>query len=124
MRVLVAGDGGYVGAVLVPFLCTAGHEIDGLDLGVYEGCDLGPAPTDASARIPADVTDVTAESSTDRPMTTSRHRVSYGYAGSANCFRSALPVRCCAANTALGPWRQEPTPHILAIDAVVMSCSA
>ena len=44
MRVLVAGDRGYIGAVLVPFLRAAGHEVDGLDLGLYEGCDLGPAP--------------------------------------------------------------------------------
>ena len=43
MRVLVAGDRGYIGAVLVPFLRAAGHEVDGLDLGLYEGCDLGPA---------------------------------------------------------------------------------
>ena len=43
MRVLVAGDRGYIGAVLVPFLREAGHEVDGLDLGLYEGCDLGPA---------------------------------------------------------------------------------
>ena len=43
MRVLVAGDRGYIGAVLVPFLRAAGHEVDGLDLGLYEGCDLGAA---------------------------------------------------------------------------------
>jgi nucleoside-diphosphate-sugar epimerase len=43
MRVLVTGDRGYIGAVLVPFLRAAGHEVDGLDLGLYEGCDLGPS---------------------------------------------------------------------------------
>lgn len=43
MRVLVAGDRGYIGAALVPFLRAAGHEVGGLDLGLYEGCDLGPA---------------------------------------------------------------------------------
>ena len=43
MRVLVAGNRGYIGAVLVPFLRTAGHDVGGLDLGLYEGCDLGPA---------------------------------------------------------------------------------
>ena len=43
MRVLVAGDRGYIGAVLVPFVRAAGHEVDGLDLGLYEGCDFGPA---------------------------------------------------------------------------------
>ena len=49
MRVLVAGDRGYIGAVLVPFLRAAGHEVDGLDLGLYEGCDLGPGPEDIGA---------------------------------------------------------------------------
>ncbi len=44
MRVLVAGDRGYIGTVLVPLLRAAGHEVEGLDLGLYEGCDLGPAP--------------------------------------------------------------------------------
>ncbi|MGO8885046.1 MAG: NAD-dependent epimerase/dehydratase family protein [Streptosporangiaceae bacterium] len=43
MRVLVAGDRGYIGAVLVPVLRAAGHQVHGLDLGWYEGCDLGPA---------------------------------------------------------------------------------
>jgi nucleoside-diphosphate-sugar epimerase len=57
MRVLVAGDRGYIGAILAPFLRAAGHEVDGLDLGLYEGCDLGPA-LDASLRPPCDMRDV------------------------------------------------------------------
>jgi len=59
LRVLVAGDRGYIGAVLVPFLRAAGHEVTGLDLGLYEGCDLGPAPEDPRWR-PQDVRDVQA----------------------------------------------------------------
>jgi nucleoside-diphosphate-sugar epimerase len=59
MRVLVAGDRGYIGVVLVPFLRAAGHEVDGLDVGLYEGCDLGPAPGDAGTRT-LDMRDVTA----------------------------------------------------------------
>jgi nucleoside-diphosphate-sugar epimerase len=59
MRVLVAGDRGYIGAVLVPFLREAGHQVDGLDLGLYEGCDLGPA-LEPSAGVPCDMRDVTA----------------------------------------------------------------
>jgi nucleoside-diphosphate-sugar epimerase len=43
MKVLVTGDRGYIGTVMVPFLRAAGHEVHGLDLGLYEGCDLGPA---------------------------------------------------------------------------------
>ena len=58
MRVLVAGDRGYIGVVLVPFLCAAGHEVDGLDLGLYEGCDLGPSAERASMRPACDIRDV------------------------------------------------------------------
>jgi len=57
VRVLVAGDRGYIGTVLVPFLRAAGHEVDGLDLGLYEGCDLGPGPEDAYSG-PRDMRDV------------------------------------------------------------------
>ena len=60
MRILVAGDGGYIGAVLVPFFQSAGHEVDGLDLGLYIGCDLGPAPQGANSRGTVDMRDVTA----------------------------------------------------------------
>jgi nucleoside-diphosphate-sugar epimerase len=60
VRVLVAGDGGYIGAVLVPFFQRAGHEVDGLDLGLYTGCDLGPALPGARSAGPVDMRDVTA----------------------------------------------------------------
>lgn len=58
MKILVAGDRGYIGAVLVPFLRAAGHEVDGLDLGLYEGCDLGAGPENHEGRSPADMRDV------------------------------------------------------------------
>lgn len=59
MRVLVAGDRGYIGAVLVPMFRAAGHEVQGLDTGLYEGCDLGtgPEPFTGARR---DIRDVTA----------------------------------------------------------------
>jgi nucleoside-diphosphate-sugar epimerase len=57
MRVLVAGDRGYIGAVLMPFLRAAGHEADGLDLGLYEGCDLGPAPVASGTYVSRDLRD-------------------------------------------------------------------
>ncbi len=64
MRVLVAGDGGYIGAVLVPYFQQAGHQVDGLDLGLYEGCDLGPGqPADGprgGTLLRSDMRDVTA----------------------------------------------------------------
>jgi len=57
VRVLVAGDRGYIGAVLVPFLRAAGHQVDGLDLGLYEGCDLGPPAPGMGLQPPRDMRD-------------------------------------------------------------------
>ena len=37
MQILVTGDRGYIGSVLVPFLRETEHVVDGLDLGLYEG---------------------------------------------------------------------------------------
>ena len=45
---------------MVPVLRAAGHEVDGLDLGLYDGCDLGPALPRAARRPRADMRDVTA----------------------------------------------------------------
>jgi nucleoside-diphosphate-sugar epimerase len=60
MRVLVAGDRGYIGAVLVPFLQAAGHQVDGLDVGLYEGCDFGAGPEGIGARPARDIRDAEA----------------------------------------------------------------
>ncbi len=37
MRVLVARDRDYIGAVLVPLLCAAGPQVGGLGFGLHEG---------------------------------------------------------------------------------------
>ena len=42
MKVLVTGWDGYIGAVMVPLLQAAGHDVVGLDSRLFEGCDLGP----------------------------------------------------------------------------------
>ncbi len=42
---------------MVPLLRSAGHQVDGLDLGLYEGCDLGSGIEDIGARPPADMRD-------------------------------------------------------------------
>ena len=60
MKVLVAGDRGYIGAILVPFLQGAGHQVDGLDVGLYEGCDFGVAPESIGARPALDIRDAEA----------------------------------------------------------------
>jgi nucleoside-diphosphate-sugar epimerase len=60
MRVLVPGDRGYIGAVLVPFMRAAGHEVVGLDVGWYDGCDFGDQPAGYEQRT-GDIRDVTPE---------------------------------------------------------------
>jgi len=46
MRVLVTGHQGYLGSVMVPVLRSHGHEVTGLDSGLFADCLLGPAPDD------------------------------------------------------------------------------
>ena len=60
MRVLVAGDGGYLGVVVVPFLRRAGHHVVGLDAGWYHGCDFGQVVIDYEQRA-GDIRDVRPE---------------------------------------------------------------
>jgi nucleoside-diphosphate-sugar epimerase len=60
MRVLVTGHEGYLGSVLVPVFTAAGHEVIGLDTGLFAECVLGPAPEPVPA-LRADIRDVSAE---------------------------------------------------------------
>jgi nucleoside-diphosphate-sugar epimerase len=58
VRVLVTGHDGYLGSVLAPFLRAHGHQVDGLDSGLFAGCGLAG---DAAAGLEgprADVRDV------------------------------------------------------------------
>jgi len=57
MRVLVTGHDGYIGTVLVPLFESAGHELVGLDSGLFSDCVFG---ADAVAReaIRKDIRDV------------------------------------------------------------------
>jgi nucleoside-diphosphate-sugar epimerase len=41
MRILVTGDKGYIGTVLVPMLIAEGHEVVGLDSDLYQRCTFG-----------------------------------------------------------------------------------
>jgi len=50
MKVVVTGHQGYIGAVMVPLLQGAGHEVVGLDIGWFEGCTLGEEPPPVPTR--------------------------------------------------------------------------
>jgi nucleoside-diphosphate-sugar epimerase len=54
VRVLVTGSNGYIGAVLVPLLVEAGHDVVGLDSSLFDECRFGPEP----APVPTMVMDV------------------------------------------------------------------
>jgi nucleoside-diphosphate-sugar epimerase len=59
MRVLITGHQGYLGTVMVPILQAAGHDVTGLDSGLFADCVLGPTPHDPPG-IRVDLRDVTA----------------------------------------------------------------
>jgi nucleoside-diphosphate-sugar epimerase len=64
MRVLVTGHEGYLGSVLVPLFTEAGHEVIGLDTGLFADCTLGPLPAEPPA-LRVDLRDVTPEDLAD-----------------------------------------------------------
>ncbi|MGH9025798.1 MAG: NAD-dependent epimerase/dehydratase family protein [Acidimicrobiia bacterium] len=59
MRVLVTGHRGYIGVVLVPLFREAGHDVVGLDAGLYDECTFGDMPSALDTRV-RDVRDVRA----------------------------------------------------------------
>lgn len=59
MRVLVTGNRGYLGAVMVPMLIKAGHEVTGLDTDFYADCTLGE-DFDSAPFIKKDIRDTKA----------------------------------------------------------------
>ncbi len=42
MRILLTGNEGYIGSILAPMLQSAGHDVIGLDAGLFEECALTP----------------------------------------------------------------------------------
>lgn len=60
MKVVVTGHCGYIGAVMVPRLLAAGHDVTGLDTDLYAGADFG-APPQCVPTLDVDVRDVEAD---------------------------------------------------------------
>jgi len=56
-RILVTGNQGYIGCVLVRMLLEQGYQVSGLDTGYYDGCDFGP-PVATIPTLRKDIRDV------------------------------------------------------------------
>jgi len=61
MRVLVTGHNGYIGAVMVPVLQTAGYDVVGLDTSYYGDCIFGEWEDVGIPVLPKDIRRVTAQ---------------------------------------------------------------
>jgi nucleoside-diphosphate-sugar epimerase len=59
MRVLVTGHRGYLGGALVPELRAAGHDVVGLDSGLFDACTFAPPPEVPALEL--DIRDVEPE---------------------------------------------------------------
>src|SRR3989344_7411917 len=60
MKILVTGNRGYIGSVLVPMLEARGHEVVGYDIGYYDDVTL-PAIPEPTRQITKDMRDVVRE---------------------------------------------------------------
>jgi nucleoside-diphosphate-sugar epimerase len=58
MRILLTGHKGYIGAVAGPILRSAGHEVVGLDMDLFAGCEFGELASDIP-EFRKDIRDVT-----------------------------------------------------------------
>lgn len=59
--IMVTGNLGYIGSVMVPVLAEKGYDVVGYDAGYYEDCYLVPAPQPLKKQIKKDIRDCTAE---------------------------------------------------------------
>ena len=60
MKLLVTGDLGYVGSVLVPLLAERDYEVTGLDIGYFADCSLAPT-FEEYRRIAKDIREISSE---------------------------------------------------------------
>ena len=59
MRVLLTGHQGYLGTVMAPVLAAAGHDVTGLDSGLFAECILGSLDAPDVPGLAVDLRDVT-----------------------------------------------------------------
>ncbi|HEY3620633.1 MAG TPA: SDR family oxidoreductase [Candidatus Sulfotelmatobacter sp.] len=60
MKVLLTGHKGYIGSIAAPMLRAAGHDVVGLDIDLFAGCEFGePAPQ--IPELNTDLRDLTKE---------------------------------------------------------------
>ncbi len=60
MKVLVTGNKGYIGSVLMPILAGQGYDISGYDIGYFDECELTRAFSDYD-HVVKDIRDVNAD---------------------------------------------------------------
>jgi len=58
MKILLTGHNGYIGAIAVPMLRAAGHDVVGLDTDLFSGCDFGAAALE-TPEIAKDLREIT-----------------------------------------------------------------
>lgn len=60
MKVLVTGHLGYIGVEAISLFTAAGHDVTGLDVGLYDACDF-VSPPDTVETLRVDLRDVTPD---------------------------------------------------------------
>ncbi len=59
-KVLLTGHDGYIGHVLAPMLLEHGHDVTGLDSGLYAGCGFGPEREPSFPALRRDIREIGA----------------------------------------------------------------
>src|SRR4051812_19542373 len=65
MRVLVTGDRGFIGSVMVPMLLGSGHDVVGMDTDFYRDCSFGSDIPPDIERARGDIRDAAVDDFVD-----------------------------------------------------------